>query len=301
MTDAAPATAPNAHATASAPAGATANAPAGATANAPAGATASASAGAMDAASVPAPIVFLHIPKTAGQSVHHALIGALGQDAASPVRVHTQAARGRAQFPPGYRLYSGHIDWEALESLGPRARAFTVLRDPLERIASFYLYLRRKAAGMAGDVLARPEHTGLFRAHHWKTEAYFFGGDPGWRRFVEDHYRAPYCSYLATRRIRGWAAVADLPRPELIARAATAARGLAGVYDVADLAPLSRDLGRWTGKDVQLPRINAAPGHGARWPELAARLSPAGVERLVDWVTPDQALMARLGLDRVAA
>ncbi|SIT18039.1 Sulfotransferase family protein [Roseivivax lentus] len=252
------------------------------------------------------PLVFLHIPKTAGQSVHRALGqalgGALGGEAGlSPVRLHSQAARGAAQLPPGYRLYSGHIDWEALETLGPRARAFTVLRDPLERIASFYLYLRRKAATLDAATLARPEHTGLARAGHWSAEEYFFGGDPGWRRFVEDHYRAPYCTYLVTRRIRGWDAVATLPRPELIARAADAARGLSGVYDVADPAPLIRDLTRWTGQPVTLPRINAAPETGARWPRLAAELSPASAERLMDWVAPDQALMARLGFGRSVA
>ncbi|WP_430450438.1 hypothetical protein [Rhodophyticola sp.] len=68
-------------------------------------------------ASTDTTIVFLHIPKTAGQTIHSELARVVGAKAVSPVRVHTQAARGVAQMPPGYRLYSGHIDWEALDTL----------------------------------------------------------------------------------------------------------------------------------------------------------------------------------------
>ncbi|QFT61374.1 sulfotransferase family 2 domain-containing protein [Roseivivax sp. THAF30] len=241
-------------------------------------------------------LVFLHIPKTAGQAVHQAIAQAVGAPAISPVRVHSQAGRGRAQFPPGYRVYSGHIDWESLEMLGPGTRTFTVLRDPLERIASFYFYLRRKASQMDASALEHGQHTGLSRALRWSAEAYFFGGDKEWRRFIADHYRAPYCSYLVTRRIRGHSQIAHLLRPDLISRAVLAARQLDGVYDQRDLGTLEVDLSLWLGTEIRLTEVNRGPGTGPRWPDLAAVLSPDGAARLADWVAPDQALMARLGL-----
>ena len=245
-----------------------------------------------------APLVFLHIPKTAGQSVHAALSGAAGAGCVSPVRVHAEAPRGAAQMPAGYSLYSGHIDWEALEALPPARRVFTVLRDPLERMASFYFYLRREAGKLSPAALARPERTGMRRAAGLSAEVYFFGGDPGWRRFVRDHYQNPYCSYLATRRIRGRGDLPPLPARALLARAEAAARALDGVYDVSELARLEADLTRWTGLRLSIAarRVNAGPGAGARWPALAAELGPVAAARLTRWVALDRALMVRLGL-----
>lgn len=159
-------------------------------------------------------IVFLHIPKTAGQTIHAELGRVVGEAAVSPVRVHTQAGPGAAQFPPGYRLYSGHIDWEALETVPEPRFTFTVLRDPLERLASFYFYICREAGKLSPEELSTPARTGMRMALESSPDEYFFGGTPGWRRFVRDHYRLPYCSYLITRKIRGWSAMPDLPNPE---------------------------------------------------------------------------------------
>jgi hypothetical protein len=109
---------------------------------------------------VKANIVFLHIPKTAGQTIHTALCNAVGPEAVSPIRVHTQVADGPSQFPPGYRLYSGHLDWEAIERVPKPRFVFTVLRDPLERLASFYFYIRRQAERISLDELAKPNRIG---------------------------------------------------------------------------------------------------------------------------------------------
>lgn len=99
------------------------------------------------------PIVFLHIPKTAGQAIHNALTHVVGgQEHVSPVRVNWQA-NGGSTMPPGYRLYSGHIDWVDLETLPP-SFVFTVLRDPRERIASYYFYMVREAQEMGAEQIA---------------------------------------------------------------------------------------------------------------------------------------------------
>ena len=86
------------------------------------------------------PIVFLHIPKTAGQTVHHALADMVGIANVSPVRVNEQAVDGRI-MPSGYLLHSGHIDWTELDLIEGNPFVFTILRDPAERIASLYFYM----------------------------------------------------------------------------------------------------------------------------------------------------------------
>ncbi|MEI4474180.1 sulfotransferase family 2 domain-containing protein [Frigidibacter sp. MR17.24] len=246
-------------------------------------------------------IVFLHIPKTAGQTIHFALARACGAQAVSPVRVHSQAAPGPAQLPPGYRVYSGHLDWEALDTVPAPRFVFTVLRDPLERIASFYFYLRREAAKLSPEELARPERTGMRMVRDCSVDAYFTGGDPGWQAFVRDHYQRTYCTYLVTRRMRGHRAVAGLSDDALLAQAVTAARALDGIYAVTDLGALERDLAARAGIRAALAGTfaNAADaGQGeSRWQKLSALIERDETRaRLEDFARCDRRLMQALGL-----
>ncbi|GAW37304.1 sulfotransferase family protein [Roseovarius sp. A-2] len=248
-----------------------------------------------------APIVFLHIPKTAGQTIHSELSRAVGRKAVSPVRVHTQGGPGAAQFPPGYRLYSGHIDWEALETLPSSRFVFTVLRDPLERIASFYFFLRRKAERLSAQDLARPARTGMRMVLENSPDDYFFGGTPQWRRFIDDHHHSPYCSYLVTRRLRGHSQVADWPRQDLVARAVEAARGLDGVYAVDRLDVLERDLQERLGLQLNVTGrfVNADPASRdvSQWARLEPMLErDESRMRLRRFALADQMLMFQLGL-----
>lgn len=246
-------------------------------------------------------IVFLHIPKTAGQTIHSELARVVGATAVSPVRVHTQAGPGAGQFPPGYRLYSGHIDWDGLETLPEPRFVFTVLRDPLERIASFYFYLRREAAALSAAELTSPARTGMRMALENGPDGYFFGGDPAWGRFIRDHYHSPYCAYLVTRRIRGFSQVAEMPAPELVNRALAVAKGLDGVYSVERLDHLERDLEHRLGIRVDLTGrvVNADPEGrgGGRWARLAELVEKEEtLDRLRRFARADQVLMHRLGL-----
>jgi len=246
-------------------------------------------------------IVFLHIPKTAGQTIHSELARIVGPQAVSPVRVHTEAGPGAAQFPPGYRLYSGHIDWDALDTLPQPRFVFTVLRDPLERIASFYFYLRRRAGTLSAGELASPARTGMRMARENGPDEYFFGGTPHWRRFINDHYHSPYCSYLVTRKLRGYSQVADWSRQDLVARAVEAARGLDGVYAVDGLDALERDLRTRLGVQVNVTGrfINADPAHRdvSQWARLEPMLArDESRMRLRRFALADQMLMFRLGL-----
>lgn len=244
------------------------------------------------------PIVFLHVPKTAGQTVHGELVRLVGGPAhVSPVRVHTQAGAS-GQMPPGYRLYSGHIDWTAIDHLPPGRFAFTILRDPRERIASFYLYLREEARRLSPTELALPCNLGKCRVLSLSADDYFLGGDAMWQTFIRDHYDNFYTSYFATRRMRDRRALDVLSPGDAIAAAAAGLAGLQGVYDIGALDRLETDLAARFGTRPRLTGsfVNAgtAPRGEARWPRLLARLERDATARaLAAFCDLDDALMHR--------
>lgn len=245
------------------------------------------------------PIIFLHIPKTAGQTIHHALVHMAGGEAGlSPVRLHSQCPAG-PQLPPGYAVYSGHIDWTELDSL-PRDRfAFTVLRDPRERIASFYFYLLQEARALSPEDLALPENSGKRKILTRSADDYFFGGNQAWQTFVRDHFENFQVTYLATRRMRGRPELDGLGPAERTRRALAGAASLDGVYDVGNLDRLESDLQGRFGKSVRIAdrrtNVGVHPEDEPRWPRLVDRMEGDGsVRRLEGFVDLDEALMARL-------
>lgn len=249
----------------------------------------------------PCPIVFLHIPKTAGQTIHNALTGLVGPDRVSPVRVHSQVGEGASQMPSGYSLYSGHLDWTDLESLPERRFVFTVLRDPRERIASFYFYLLKEAAALNQQALERPENKGKRAILTRSAEDYFFAGTPAWRHFVRDHYDNFYCSYLATRKVRGWLEIQSLRRAEKLVAALDNAARINRIYTTRNLGALETDIANRYGTKISV--VNTYTNRGGisrdklRWPMLLERLeSDRAVRELERFATIDLALIDRLGL-----
>lgn len=243
-------------------------------------------------------IIFLHIPKTAGQTIHSELARVVGEDRTSPIRVHTQAPDD-GQFPPGYSLYSGHLDWVDLGRLNADRFAFTILRDPFERIASFYFYLRQKSLNLDPEALNTPENTGLKKIKEQTADDYFFGGDAGWHQFIRDHYDNFYCSYFATRRIRGAAQIAEIPAGALLTLAQKGAEQLDRVYSIENLQALEQDIARLTGQQISIvgKRVNAGPkSQGAkRWPQLLERIEKeSNRQKLADFSANDVKLMQQL-------
>lgn len=241
------------------------------------------------------PIVFLHIPKTAGQTVHHALAAMVGRQNVSPIRVNGQAEG--TTLPPGYVLHSGHIDWTDLERLPGDPFVFTVLRDPAERIGSFYFYMLKTAqAASPEEVRTRP---GLERILTCSADDYFFGGDGRWQLFVRSHYDNFYCSYLATRRVGGRRQLQGLRGTEIVARALAGAGALDRIYRIEALAALEDDIERLYGRRIAVAgRHQNAGGHRPgerRWPKLLARFErDDSARRLQDFLSEDEALLAQL-------
>jgi len=243
-------------------------------------------------------IIFLHIPKTAGQTVHSELARVIGENQTSPIRVHTQAP-ANGQFPPGYSLYSGHLDWVDLGQFNADRFAFTILRDPFERIASFYFYLLEKSQGLDVDAMNAPANAGLKKINENAADDYFFGGDAGWQQFIRDHYDNFYCSYFVTHKIRGAAQIADIPTNTLIPLAQKGAAQLDRIYSIEGLAALEQDIAALTGQQISIveKRINPGPKlHGTkRWPQLLERIEcDANKQKLADFAAHDVKLMQQL-------
>ena len=221
-----------------------------------------------------APIVFLHIPKTAGQTVHNSLSRMVKARRVSPIRVHTQSTNARDQYPPGYSLYSGHLDWTALDHLPETRFVFTVLRDPGERIASFYFYLQREAAALDADTLNLPHNIGLKRALEWAPDDYFFGGDDAWQTFVRSHYDNFYCTYFATRRMLGWGATLTMTPKDILRQARAGLQLLDGVYSTHAMTQLESDFQHRFHKRVLMAdrydNTSGEPASALRWPRLLA-------------------------------
>ena len=246
-------------------------------------------------------IVFLHIPKTAGQTVHTELTRVIGAEHTSPVRVHTQVGPDD-QFPPGYRLYSGHLDWKDIDQLPKDRFTFSVLRNPRERIASFYFYLLKRAEAATPEMLEKPEHTGMRNILERSVDDYFFSGDKKWNKFIRDHYDNFYCTYFGTRKMRGWGDVSQLTKTERLEQAKTGVKAVDAFYSVDKLGALETDLEQVLGAPVHLvnTRVNEGPQDvdTRRWRALVERLEQdSSLRQLQRMAALDSQLMRHLELD----
>lgn len=142
-------------------------------------------------------IIFLHIPKTAGQSVHHFFQTAFPNDEIFPGRVNQQLKDYSCEEMNNYKIFSGHLDWEAMECLEGPKFTFSILRDPIERIYSFYFFLRKQAEKLTIDQLNLPEHTGMKAALTLSPDDYFCNKDTNFRTFIDNHYNNFYTFYFA--------------------------------------------------------------------------------------------------------
>lgn len=144
-------------------------------------------------------IIFLHIPKTAGQSVHEYLLGNFPKDAVCPARVNDQMKTLSTAELARYQVFSGHFDWSAFDALeGPRF-VFTILRDPMERLLSFYFYLREQATHFLTLGQQIDDKPGVKAALEMTPWEYFVDPDSPLRGFIDNHYDNFYCYYFAGR------------------------------------------------------------------------------------------------------
>jgi hypothetical protein len=103
--------------------------------------------------------VFMHVPKTGGTSLQHALRRIVGQDAVSPSFNASNLSEADAARLDRYRVISGHISIADVRRYFPERAILTILRDPAERCVSWYYFARRVplSQGASSDVLAAHE------------------------------------------------------------------------------------------------------------------------------------------------
>jgi hypothetical protein len=180
-------------------------------------------------------VVFVHLPKTGGMSLHAAMVGLLGE--ARVLRVGDEAALAgflamdRAALAR-YAFVSGHFTLaQAAERSLPGARFITVLRDPVDRLLSAFNYMASweahprhamfRTKGFADFVADSGE--GLASEACWQLTG--VGGAGAAIALLESCYAA-----VATRErladlaalVAGWL---GLPRPVLARENATPGQG----------------------------------------------------------------------------
>ncbi|TNE65695.1 MAG: hypothetical protein EP335_05045 [Alphaproteobacteria bacterium] len=250
-------------------------------------------------------IVFLHIPKTAGQSIHQKLEDTFGADKCAPVRVNGQMQDYSLKDLLPYQVFSGHIDWMALDFVpGPKV-VFSILRDPRERLASFYLYLKDKAEKADPELLARPENRGMFLARNLSIDDYFTNMNIKERKFLDDHYDNFYTYFFAGRaydarmKIRRHFGTDAAARAKIVDRAFDNCSAIDIIGDVSDLAGFSDRFREATGKDVDFAghriNVNRALEDKKRFDAILA-LNPKKqtLDRIESFLEMDNELHARL-------
>jgi hypothetical protein len=106
---------------------------------------------------------FIHIPKTAGSTLEGIIAAQYPPGSVLNLRQNAvshdeRTARLRA-LPLGIRIVCGHLHYGFLAAVPRPARAFTMLRDPVERVISLYYYIAREPRHATHEAFKRGEIT----------------------------------------------------------------------------------------------------------------------------------------------
>ena len=148
-------------------------------------------------------IAFLHIPKTAGQSIHRWISSNYNENQICPARTNKQLFN----IPPielnSYSFFSGHLDWNILKSIKTFDYVFSVLRHPDERIVSFYFYLKKQAEKrkLKSKDLA---HSPRLAMALLPINEYFENDDRHKKALIDNHYNNFYSYYFASGTYKGF-------------------------------------------------------------------------------------------------
>jgi hypothetical protein len=250
-------------------------------------------------------VIFLHVPKTAGQSVHAFLEGFFQPSEICPARENFQLLPYSVPELQKFRLFSGHLDRTLLDVVGTPRFEFTILRQPSERILSFYFFLRHKASKFDRKTLQLPEHQGLRNALKMTPDEYFCDAAGQFRTFIENMYDNFYTYYFAGRTFDARNKLRSVMRRKnsainevrLVEMAIANLKSLDRVYTTENLEKLEIDIkqllgpGR-AGVNLTELRVNAGSGdYQARMAELRALgASDKTIQRLNDMTRLDQAI-----------
>lgn len=239
-------------------------------------------------------VIFLHIPKTAGQSVHAALVNGFGRDAVCPARVNEHLRDYTIAELNRYQVFSGHMDWSLLDCVSGPRYVFTILRDPMERLLSFYFYLRKQGEAMPPGQLELKTNQGLKAACTLSPDEYFAGKTP-LRGFIDRHYDNFYTYYFAGRHFKAHGDLAPalargrLSRERLLDMARDNLAQLDAVFTMDDMPRVFETIRTLAPKSIRnddnyRSNINQEVKPGARLAKLrelgASDATVARIERL---------------------
>jgi Sulfotransferase family len=122
-------------------------------------------------------LVFLHIPKTGGTTLHNILAKTFPSAEICPERYPLLRGHDKGELLK-YSLFSGHYDRYNIEFLPHRLTSVTLLREPKSRIISLYRFWRAhkpevvERDNLPGPSLARKLSLAEFLRHKDETISY---------------------------------------------------------------------------------------------------------------------------------
>jgi hypothetical protein len=165
---------------------------------------------------------------------------------------HHLAVHSREELR-SYDIFSGHFSWALLDVLGKDTEFFTVLRDPVDRIISFYAYLRRQGQSLPEADLHASHNRGLKAAATLSFEEFLCASEPETQAYIRNFFENFYMFYFGTRMNDGRALVrsnhdsSDYFVLETIMQNAIRNLESIKVYSMNDLMQVQNDLSKLEG------------------------------------------------------
>ena len=250
------------------------------------------------------PIFFMHVPKTSGLSMTRSLVDAIQpriifqgfdqstfgsfQDFASIDReLRKTICLDSRTIPPDADLVAGHLSYSTLSRVNPRAHLVTVLREPISRILSHWLYLR----ALPDESLVRwGEWSRYTRWARRPLEDFLAREDLGCqidnlavRMLLWPHPQIPAAGFIDTRY------------DERLIDEATRRVERFAFIDAIENLDFPASLARWLGKSLSYGRDNETPAVPTELrSQLHEELSPEAIELLESHSRLDYQLWAKI-------